>query len=141
MRRDDCVEVFRRIPEESHPQINLVLRGQGQITVDTVAGYEPHYLVIRGREAGSTDEGRGFFVPYEEIAYVRIERVVRLGELKAMLGPGAESHAPAAAAAVEPETTPIPAVAVTPAPLDPAAIAKQNIRDRIRAARANAGKV
>ena len=38
------------------------------------------------REGGTTDEGRAFFVPYEEIAYVRLERVVRVGELKRMYG-------------------------------------------------------
>lgn len=140
MRREDCVELFGRIPEEVHPQVNVVFRGQGMITVDTVVGFEPGYLALRGREGGSTDESRAFFVPYEEIAYLRIERVVKLGELRAMLGRSAEPAAPAAAA-VEPDATPIPAVVNTPAPLDPAAIAKQNLLARIRAARTNAGKV
>jgi hypothetical protein len=141
MRRDDCVELFGRIPAEFHPQVNVVLRGQGMITVDTVAGFEPGYLALRGREGGSTDEARAFFVPYEEIAYLRIERVVKLGELRAMLGLPDEPPPPAEAPGAEPEAAPAP-VAVTPAPpLDPAAIAKQNLLARIRAARTNAGKV
>ena len=139
MRREDCVELFGRIPEEMHPQVNVVFRGQGMITVDTVVGFEPGYVALRGREGGSTDEARAFFVPYEEIAYLRIERVVKLGELRQMLGRPADAPAPAAAA--EPDATPAP-VAVTPAPpLDPAAIAKHNLLARIRAARTNAGKV
>ena len=86
MRREECVELFKRIPETSHAQVNLVLRNQFTLSVDVVARFEPTFLVFRGREGGTTDEGRAFFVPYEEIAYVRLERVVRLGELKQMFG-------------------------------------------------------
>ncbi|MBX9625736.1 MAG: hypothetical protein K2X82_18195 [Gemmataceae bacterium] len=142
MRRDDCVELFKRIPEESHPQVNVILRGQGMITVDTVAGFEPGYLALRGREGGSTDEARAFFVPYEEIAYLRIERVVKIGELRQMLGQPVEATPPPAAPAEETAAAPAPEPNATPAPpLDPAAIAKQNLLARIRAARTNAGRV
>src|SRR5829696_10370364 len=86
MRCEDCVELFGKIPQGYHAQINLILRGQGMITVDVLIRFEEHYVVLRGREQGSTDEGRAFFVPYEEIAYFRLERVVKLGEIKAMYG-------------------------------------------------------
>ncbi len=86
MRREDCEELFAKIPQVYHAQLNLILRGQGMITVDVLVRFEPHYVVLRGREQGSTDEGRAFFVPYEEIAYFRLERVVKLGEIKAMYG-------------------------------------------------------
>ena len=42
--------------------------------------------VIDAPEGGSTDEGRTFFVPYEEVSYVRVEQVLKLGELKRMYG-------------------------------------------------------
>lgn len=135
MRRDDCVDVFGRIPEVDHPQVNLVMRGQGLITVDVVVRFEPHYLVVRGREGGSTDEGRAFFVPYDEIAYLRVERVVKVGELRAMYG----DTAPVVPKPADDPPTPPPTA--TPVPLDPAAIAKQNLLDRIRAARTSVGKV
>lgn len=153
MRREDCVELFEKIPPGYHAQVNLILRGQGMITVDVVIRFEPHYVVLRGREQGSTDEGRAFFVPYEEIAYFRLERVVKLGEIKAMYGEAghvdaedalleatqkidtdaaAETSAGAAAQTPPPVATPI-------GPTDPAAIARQNLLERIRAARANIG--
>ncbi len=151
MRRDDCEDLFKRIPQGYHPQINLILRGQGMITVDVLVRFEPHYVVLRGREQGSTDEGRAFFVPYEEIAYFRLERVVKLGELKEMYGESgyvdaedallkSEEKAAAAessAAGVEAKTPPPAASPIGPS--DPAAIARQNLLDRIRAARANVG--
>ena len=146
MRREDCEDLFKRIPLVYHPQVNLILRGQGMMTVDTVLRFEPHYLVLRGREQGSTDEGRAFFIPYEEIAYLRIERVLKLGEMKKMFGE--EGHVDAedvlgqqvAADLKAAEEKAAPADAPAPAPslpLDPAEIAKKNLLDRIRAARAN----
>ncbi len=147
MRREDCVDLFKRLPESYHAQVNLILRGQGMITVDVVIRFEPTYVVLRGREQGSTDEGRAFFVPYEEIAYLRLERVVKLGEIKEMYGEtghvdaedallrGVAKPAEAEASGVDTKTPP-----PGPSPLastDPAAIARQNLLDRIRSARAN----
>lgn len=148
MRREDCQEMFRRIPVSSHPQVNLSLRNGALLAVDTVVRFEPHYLVFRGREGGSTDEGRAFFVPYEEICYLKIERVTRVSELRQMYGemtgtaegatggmePAGEA-APSVPAAV-PLGSPSPAAPVLN-PTDPAAIARQNLLNRIRAARAS----
>lgn len=147
MRREDCVDLFKKIPEHYHAQVNLILRGQGMITVDCVVRFEPSYMVLRGREQGSTDEGRAFFVPYEEIAYFRIERVLKLAELKRMYGEqnvvDTEDNIGQALekAAAEQDGLDSQATVTTPAPMglqDPAAIAKQNLLDRIRAARAGA---
>jgi hypothetical protein len=147
VRREECVELFKRIPETSHAQVNLVLRNQFTLAVDVVARFEPTYIAFRGREGGTTDEGRAFFVPYEEIAYVRLERVVRLGELKRMYGEegyvDAEDRLSSGAQGdAKPEAKPL---VETPPPgstvqLDPAAIAKQNLLERIRASRGAAAK-
>lgn len=138
MRREDCLDIFQRLPEHLHGYVNLVLRNQFNIAVDTIARFEPHYLVLRGRETGSTDEGRGFFVPYDEIAYIRIEHSVKVGELKRFYGETGyldkdelpdDADSTSAAA-----STPAPAA---PGPVltagDPAAIARQNLLERLRA--------
>lgn len=150
MRREDCVEMFQRIPERFHPQINLVMKNGQVISVDVAVRFEPTYIVVRGREGGTTDEGRGFFVPYDEISYIRIERVMKLSDIKAMYGElgyvdtedklGQEAEAEAAAAQKTLSTTDTPPPTATPMPMpsDPASIAKQNLLDRIRAARAGA---
>ena len=148
MRKEDCQDVFRRIPEDTHSQVNLALRNGCLLSIDTVVRFEPHYMVFRGREGGSTEEGRAFFVPYDEICYLKIERVTRLGELKQMYGEtgyvDAEDRLSARPAEkpVEPEadgpavSTPLPMTSPL-LPNDPASIAKQNLLNRIRAARAN----
>jgi hypothetical protein len=142
--------MFEKIPEGMHPQVNLILRNGFCLAVSMVARYEQSYVVFSGREGGTSDEGRAFFVPYDEISYVRIERAVRVGELKRMFGESGfedmEDRLDAMTqAATKQAEGPIPA---NPAPMpvpngtpimasDPAAIARQNLLDRIRAARAN----
>jgi hypothetical protein len=150
MRREDCVDMFKRIPEEMHPQVNLVLCNQFCLSVDSVARFEPTYVVFRGREGGTTDEGRAFFVPYDEISYIRVERELRMGDIKRMYGEtgyldfedrlAAASAEPAPEAAKPTVNNPTPAPASTPSPMgmtDPGSIAKKNLLDRIRATRAN----
>jgi hypothetical protein len=148
MLRDDCVDLFKRIPERYHYQVNLVLRGQGLITVDTVVRFESTYLVLRGREGGSVEENRAFFVPYEEIAYLRVERALKLSELKKMYGEtgyvDSEDSLAQPAAVESPEAEVDTSVdsddSDGPAPIphqDPVQIARQNLLERIRASRAN----
>jgi hypothetical protein len=145
MRKEDCIDMFKRIPETMHAQVNLVLHNSFMLSVDTIVRFEETYIVFRGREGGTTDEGRAFFVPYDEISHLKIERAVRLGELKMMYGEtgyvDAEDRLAAASAAEDAKTaasveTPMP----TPSPvgpIEPGSIAKQNLLNRIRAARAN----
>ena len=139
MRREDCLDIIQRLPENLHSYVNLVLRNQFAIAVDAVARFEPHYLVLRGRESGSTDEGRGFFIPYEEIAYIRIERTVKVGELKRYYGETgyldkedltetADSSTPTNSAATDAASIAGPLLN----PGDPAAIARQNLLERLR---------
>lgn len=144
MRQEDCVDVFGRIPDSIHAQTNLVLKNGMILSIDTIIRFEGTYVVLRGREGGTTDEGRTFFVPYEDIAYIKIERVMRLQDVKKMYADGgladkteAENDADDAA---ENEAATAPADVMTPAPtpgpaMDPAAIAKHNLLERIRAAR------
>jgi hypothetical protein len=141
MQREDCVEMFERIPAEDHCYVNFVMKNHAVISVDQVARFEKPYVVVRGREGGTSDEDRAFFVPYDEIGYIRIERVVKMSELKEMFGDmshvdledrlAQREETPKAASLTD---TPLP-LPMPSAPTDPASIAKQNLLDRIRAAR------
>ena len=149
MRREDVKTLIGKIPVRDHPKVVIVLKaGNASVSIDTVMRQEPEYLVVRGREAGTNDEGRAFFVPYEEISYIKIERLVRLNEIRAMYG---EALVQTNSLSEENDTTdeevvdqtPVPGVKVpvsVPVATDPASIAKQNLLDRIRAARTSAGR-
>ena len=151
MGRDDCMEMFGKIPEAMHACVNLVLRNGFCLSVSMIARYEANYVIFSGREGGTSDEGRGFFVPYDEISYIRIEKPIRVGELKSMYGETGyqdmEDRLDAMTREADQKSEGL-TMPVTPAPLpvangtplmasDPAAIARQNLLDRIRAARAN----
>ncbi len=147
MRREECLDIFQKLPEPLHSFVNLVLVNQYVIAVDAIARFEPHYLVLRGREGGSTDEGRGFFIPYDAIAYIRLDRTVRVGELKRYYGETdyvdktslaeADSTVPAEEP-LSPSTEPTPPAANL-SPGDPASIARENLLARIRATRTTIG--
>ena len=140
MRREDVLELLQKLPPEDHSKIMLVLRNGLAVNVDVLFRTEQEYLVIRGREAGSTDENRAFFLPYEEVAYLKLERAVKLAELRRMYGVSADA-APDEAAVAEPaKPTPAPVEEAAPAAaVDPAVIARRNLLERIRAARTSAG--
>ena len=151
MRRDDVCEVLKKIPEVDLTKVVLVLRYGAAITVDVIARIEEDYLVIRGRENGTNDEGRAFFVPFDDILFLRLDRIVTLGEMKGWYGEkmaaGSEKGelpTTASEAKAAEKNAASPALTSTPAPapaMDPAGIAKQNLLARIRAVRSGTGGV
>jgi hypothetical protein len=139
MTADDVHDILDKIPAEDQSKTVLWLRYGAGITIDAVARREEEYLVLRGRENGTSDEGRAFFVPYADILYIKIDRLLKIEDLKRMYG-----EKVAVTVSKLDADTPIEEKAAddTPAPvaaMDPAAIAKQNLLARIRAAKTAAG--
>jgi hypothetical protein len=128
MKNEEWIELFRRIPSDQHSTLILVCQTGSEIALEAIFRTEPTFLVLRGRTAGTTDEGRLFFLPYNQITYLRIERIVSEREVPGLLGESPPPEAPPAEAAQAAETTP-------PAD-DPSAVAKNNLLAKIRAARA-----
>ena len=143
MRKDDVLGILGVMNPSDISTTVLVLKGGSNFTLDQVIRAEADYLVFRGREGGTTDEGRAFFVPYEEISYIKLDRVVRINQIRRMYGETValdseerfEKEQQGESAPAEVVSTPAP----TAPTLDPAAIAKQNLLERIRAARTSAG--
>jgi hypothetical protein len=135
MTNQEWIEMLRLIPEEEQNQSVLVLLNGSEISVDTFYRFEPTFLVFRGRVAGTTDEGRAFFVPYDQMLYYRIERVVNIAELRDIVSKGRpvdDPPTPTSAPAAE-----VPAsVPVAPPTADPTAT-RNALLNRIRAARAS----
>jgi hypothetical protein len=145
MLRDDVTDILGRIPAHDLGKTQVMLRSGYTFSIETVIRFEERYFIIRGREGGTTEEGRGFFIPYDEIVTLKIEKAVRVSEMNRMYGvdSGVDAEDKLALGAKKDEakpatvTTPGP---MTPAPpIDPAQIAKNNLLARIRAARTAAG--
>ncbi len=135
MKREDLIDIFSRIPEHDHSRVHMMLRTGNFLNVDTMLRYEPTYVLFRGREAGNQDESRGFFVPYEDVVFLKLERIVTLDEMDKIY-----ADRPAGIKRVTRETasdtlSETPAPSLQSAPVNPAEIAKQNLLDRIRAAK------
>ena len=151
MQRDAVYDLIKRITKEDISKTVLTLRFNSSVTLDTVVRFEAEYLVVRGREAGTNDDGRGFFIPYDDILFIKLDRLMRLSDFQRLYGEKVTTDGDsildqeadsAAAAKLSAELAPhTPGITVTtPAPaMDPAGIAKQNLLARIRAARTAAG--
>jgi hypothetical protein len=111
--------LLRRLPPDLHDILTLVTTGGIDINVQDLLRIEADHLVIRGRLAGTTDMGRIFFIPYDQISYVGFQKEVAVAQVLAIYGepPAAEPAAPlsdtsiAAASPSEP-----PAATSVPAP-------------------------
>ena len=86
MLRDTVYELITKIPKVDIAKTVLTLRFNSSITLDLVIRYEADYFVVRGREMGTNDDGRAFFVPYDEILFVKLDRTVKLSDLQKMYG-------------------------------------------------------
>jgi len=130
MRREDVADLFHRLPDNDLSKMHLVMQAGLNVCIDCVMRMEPHYAVVRGREAGNQDDGRLFFVPFEQIVYIRLERNVKAAEVEEWYRDLPAMSRRAGEVSVSLIDTPLP-----DAPLDPAEIARQNLLERIRAAR------
>ena len=134
MTAEDWIDMIRLVPEAEHGKLVIVLKNGTELCIDTIIRYEPQYLVLRGRQGGTIEESRAFFVPYDQMLCLRIDRVVKVEEIQEFFGTPSETlmPTPSREAPILPAAN-IPAVAV---PTDPA-VASRLLLERIRQMRAN----
>jgi hypothetical protein len=130
MQNSAWIDLFRRIPPEQHNTLAIVTSVGIEIAIQTLVRIEEHFVVIRGRLAGTTDTGRAFFIPYSQINYLGFVQEIKEPQLRALFGeapPPADPERKATAASTEPapaqpaaaEATPAPAPPPEPAPAPP----------------------
>ena len=81
------IKLLQRIPPDRHDGLVLMATTGVEISIQTILRQEEDYLVLRGRMAGTTDSGRVFFIPYDQITYLGIVRELKEAEVNAMLAP------------------------------------------------------
>jgi hypothetical protein len=133
MTSDVWIDMLRLIPEAEHGKLVIVLRNGTELCVDTVIRYEEQFLVLRGRQGGTVEEARGFFVPYDQMLCLRLDRIVKVEEIQEFFGPSASALTPAA------RETPMVPISNQPTPTVPTdpAVASRLLLERIRAVRAS----
>ncbi len=126
MQSSAWISLLRLIPPAQHENLALITLSGIEITIQNIIRMEMDYVVLRGRLAGSSDAGRVFFVPYDQINLVAFQKEVKEAVVRGFFGEvqpaPAAAPAPAKAeteAAAEPEAVPIPELTPTPSPATP----------------------
>jgi len=135
MMRVEVIDIIRRVPAELLSKTVLTLRGNIAISLDQLVMELDTYMVCRGREAGTNDEGRAFFISYDDLLMIKIDRVLKLEDIREMYKANVPADIETPAPLAVEKSAMIPAPEIQLGPQDPAAIAKQNLLARIRAAR------
>ena len=132
---EDWIDALGLIPEAEHSKLVIVLQNGTELCVDTIIRYEPHFLVLRGRQGGTIEESRGFFVPYDQMLCLRLDRIVKVEEIQEYFGTTTASVAP-----IPSREMPIVPASESPTPTVPTdpAIASRLLLERIRQMRASA---
>ncbi len=133
MQASAWIGLLRRIPPEQHDSLVLMTSMGMEISLQVVIRTDEDFLVIRGRLAGTTDTGRVFFVPYDQINYLGYHKEVSEAKIRALFGEEvpaeeqARTEAPSAATDSQgaktneaaPETKPPPATEAPQIPEQP----------------------
>ncbi len=85
MQNTEWISLLRLIPPDQAENLMITVGNDMGIIIQKVIRAEPDYLVIRGRLAGTTDEGGNFFfVPYDQINFMGLQRPVKETAILAM---------------------------------------------------------
>jgi mannose-6-phosphate isomerase-like protein (cupin superfamily) len=82
----EWVKLISRVPEAHREILTLMMRSGTEIALQTVLRTDDHFVVVRGRLSGTTDQDRIFFVPYDQIVYAGFTRPVPLPIIAGMFG-------------------------------------------------------
>lgn len=92
--------LLRLVPPQEQDGLMLVTSNRTEIAIQSILRFDPDFLIVKGRLAGSQDAGRVFFVPYEQLDHIGFYRAVKDAEFNEMFA-GLDASQPAFAAAPE----------------------------------------
>jgi hypothetical protein len=135
MQNAEWISLFRQLPQEVHHKLILVAQNKMEISVEAIFRLEASYMAVRGRMGGTTEGGLLFVVPYNQLVTAYLNREVAEEDVLGLLGPSmnrlnvpSQQGARLNGSAPKPETEPSQPVA-------PAVAARNNLLERLRAAR------
>jgi hypothetical protein len=89
MQAASWIALFRRIPAAQHDNLMVVTSAAAEIMVQRIIRLEDEFLLIRGRPAGSTDQGRVMMIPYTQLNYIGFQKALLEKEIQAIFGSAA----------------------------------------------------
>ena len=95
------LQLLRVLPPEHLDKLILITVNGIEINLQGILRTDPEYLTVRGRLAASTEGGRVFFLPYDQICLIGFRDGIPEAKIQEMLGAAPSinglSHAPDAA--------------------------------------------
>jgi hypothetical protein len=154
MQNTAWVTLLRLVPPVLHNSLVIMTTIGQEFAVQNIFRLEEEYLVIRGRMAGTSDAGRAFMIPYNQINFVGFTKPMKEHDLTAVYNgtytgalnsEGENAAAPVVETPAPEPVEPPPAEVPTPAPAPPPAPEKKPpsrvlLLERVRARLAAAAK-
>ena len=97
--------LLRLVPPKEQDGLMLITSNRTEIAIQSILRFDPDFLIIKGRLAGSQDAGRVFFVPFEQIDHIGFYRAFKDAEFHEMFA-GLDAPAPTPAIATAPDPAP-----------------------------------
>jgi len=91
MQGSGWLSVLGRIPVQKHDCLVIVTTTGAEIVLREIVRVENDFVILRGRMAGSTDEGRVIILPFDQVAYFAFNKLLPEAEMQAMFGKSATS--------------------------------------------------
>ena len=95
------IRLLRLVPAKDQDNLMLLTSNRTEFAVQAILRLDPDFLIIKGRLAGSQDQGRVFFIPYEQIDHIGFYRAFKDAEFNEMFADLEAPAAPAEPAAAE----------------------------------------
>ncbi|MSQ97375.1 MAG: hypothetical protein EXR98_22870 [Gemmataceae bacterium] len=80
------IAMFRQIPIALHDTLALGLTTGSEIVIQRIVQLASNFMIIRGRLAGTQDAGRIVLIPYEQLAFLAVQRDLKDAEVEAIFG-------------------------------------------------------
>lgn len=78
------IRLLRRIPPSQVDNLAIVTSAGAELSIQSILRLDEDFLVLRARLTGTSDAGRAFFVPYEQIDFVGTQKSVREEDIRAL---------------------------------------------------------
>jgi hypothetical protein len=154
MQGEAWIELIKRIPDTHHDNLVAVTSTGAEIMVQRIMRLEKDFVILRGRPAGSTEEGRVLLLPWDQVNHVAFHKSLSEPEIQRIFGNGEALAAPpakglaehvseqspaelAATPATPEKDPPSTAPTVPPPPTKAAPVSKSILLARLRARMAN----
>ncbi len=137
-------QLLHRVPEDAQNALMLALHNGTTIAVQDFLRVDEHFILLRGRVAGTSDTGQMFCLPYDKLLYACLTRplpeqvvVGIFGELlHGLVDAGSPLETAEQPPPPAPELPPMTPPPLTPPPLSPSSTGGANLaslRERLRA--------